>query len=304
MQPSRRAFLTGRRPPESPWQIFCRRLARLLPDAYIEAPAEGRAPLAWAAPAEAAQVRQLRDWCAELGVQMAPAGVCQGLADAVEGPLARTAGIWSQRDPGLPAVCIDVRRHLTHLVSEADGRLWRAGPGCTISQLPEVIADDLLAQCRGGDMQTLAAWFARGGRSRYLRAVDVMLADGTLERFGPFGVDGQRPLRSTVVQRLIPALFDLSREPQVQAWCDAQNWPLRYRLDAMRADDAHVPDLARLLAGSGGTLVWVEQVVFDLAREEADDASQQSAAEPQAVELERKIKALFDPRKILPHLPE
>lgn len=261
-------------------------------------------PVAWVCPADAAQVRMLHQWCVKFRLQLVPAGVCQGLHDPFEAEPLRPVDLYSRVDPAVPTICIDVRRHLTQSGSDQNGGLWRAGPGCTIGDLPAAVADDLLSHPDVHAGQTLASWFARSGRSRYLSAVDVMLPDGSLERFGRLGAQGGASLRSPTAKRLIAALFQMLCEPRAQTWCTSQDWPSRYRLDAIRVDHRRVPDMARLLAGSRGTLVWVEQLIFDLGHPVGmAENARQSGFDLEAVALERRIKALFDPANILPRLP-
>ena len=304
MLASRRAFLTGRPMPNADVQALLR-LTQSMPGALLDVGGGAASPVARVSPTNAAQVRMLLQWCTQLKLQLVPAGVCLGLDDPLENELLRPADLYSRVSPTVPTICIDVRRHLTQLAPEEGGRVWRAGPGCTIGELPTAIADDLLSHPDVHAGQTLASWFARSGCSRYLQAVDVMLSDGSLERFGPLGAGGVPSVRSPIAKRLIPALFQMLCEPLAQAWCTSDNWPLRYRLDAIRVDQRRVPDMARLLAGSRGTLGWVEEFTFDTAHAvETAGAAAQSGCHPEALALERRIKALFDPSDIFPRLPE
>jgi len=298
---SRRAFLTGRPMPHADVQALLR-LTQSMPGARFD-PGDGAvAPVAWVSPADANQVRMLFQWCAQFKLQLVPAGVSGGLDDALEHDSPRD--LISRVDPTTPTICVDVRRHLADLTSSENGRLWRAGPGCTIGGLPAAIADELLSHPHAHPGQTLAAWFARSGRSRHLQSVDVMLSDGSRERFGQMGAGGVPCVHSPMAKRLIPVLFQMLCEPLMQSWCASDVWPARYRLDALRVDHRRAPDMARLLAGSRGTLAWVEQFTFDATPPgQAAAAEMQSGGDSRAVALEQRIKALFDPSSVFPHLP-
>ena len=51
---------------------------------------------------------------------------------------------------------------------------------------------------------------------------------------GAFGESDERPLRSATLQRLVPALFQLSTGPDAAACAVGGAWAGRYRLDALR----------------------------------------------------------------------
>jgi hypothetical protein len=182
-------------------------------------------------------------------------------------------------------------------------RRWRAGPGCRLGQLTQAG----LAQFAGAPRhQTLAEWLAgpaaaawplgRGGASG-IHSVDALLADGTVEPFGPFGENDGQPLRTGTMQRLIPALFQLIQDDAVQEWRTQPIWPGRYRLDALLPTPPASINLAHLLCGHGGTLAWIEHVVLFAVspvltpREEAFDPKVLLAA----ARLDAQVKTIFDP---------
>ena len=143
---------------------------------------------------------------------------------------------------------------------------WRAQPGVPLA----VLAQAGLRQFDGlpGAM-TLAEWLAapaawpagRCAQSGVL-AADVVLADGVEETLGPFGESDERPLRSATLQRLVPALFQLSTGPDAAACAVGGAWAGRYRLDALRPQAPATVNLAHLLLGHGGTLAWVQEVLL------------------------------------------
>ena len=286
MQPSRRAFLLGRRPAQTPWARFMQRLTLLCQGAVRdlgEAGADG--PRGWLAPAREGDLAHARALCAEYGVALVLDGV-DGIAAA--GPCLRV-------DPanlsGLARLAGDTQR-------------WRAQPGVPLA----VLAQAGLRQFDGlpGAM-TLAEWLAapaawpagRCARSGVL-AADVVLADGVEETLGPFGESDERPLRSATLQRLVPALFQLSTGPDAAACAAGGAWAGRYRLDALRPQAPATVNLAHLLLGHGGTLAWVQEVLLTAvpaAEGEGgvDAPSLDDVAREAGRRLDARIKALFDP---------
>lgn len=288
MQPSRRAFLLGRRPVQTPWATFLQRLALLCQGAVRDlGEASGLGPRAVLAPQREADVAHARALCAEYGVVMA--------LDEAQGPFAPVNG---------PLLSIDPVRlaGLARLAGPAPR--WRAQPGVPLAAL----AQAGLRQFDGlpGSM-TLAQWLAApaawpAGRcaDSGVLAVDLLLADGVEETLGPFGTDDVQPLRSATVQRLVPALFQLAGGEQATACRAAQRWSARYRLDALAPEAPATVNLAHLVLGHGGTLAWVQGVTLAIGTAPADSAP--AAAPPQAAALRARIKDLFDPYGRFPEL--
>jgi hypothetical protein len=293
MQPSRRAFLLGRRPVRSPWASFIERLALLCQGQVRDLGEAGAAgPRGVLVPARDADVAHARTLCAEYRVTLALEGA--------EGPFESSPGESSpgEASPG-PVLRVDPSA-LSGLVRLAGGTgRWRAQPGTTLATLTQAG----LRQFAGfpGDM-TLAAWLAAPARwpagrcaDSGVLALDVMLADGIEETLGPFGEADVQPLRSVTVQRLVPALFQLASGGDAFATRDGDRWLGRYRLDALKPEAPATVNLAHLLLGHGGTLAWVQAVTLT----DAEPAPPVSApAEPPGLattRLDSRVKAQFDP---------
>ena len=284
MQPSRRAFLLGRRPARSPWSAFMERLSLLCQGSVRDSGEAGEGgPRGLLTPARDADVAHARTLCAEYRVTLALVGA-EGPFETVHGPLLTV-------DPSA----------MTGLVrlSGETGR-WRAQPGTPLAMLAQAGLRQF-AGLPGG--LTLAAWLAAkahwpAGRcaDSGVVALDVMLADGIEETLGPFGESDVQPLRSATVQRLVPALFQLASGGDAFATRDGEHWLGRYRLDALKPEAPATVNLAHLLLGHGGTLAWVQSVTLA----DAGPAPHAPACpnEPPGLattRLDSRVKALFDP---------
>lgn len=298
MQPSRRAFLLGRRPVQTPWAAFVQRLA-LVCQGQVRDLGEGGAQGACAIlmPARDADVAQARKLCAEYRVVLELEGAA--------GPFAASGRPRLRVDPALLTA-------LTRL--DGDAPRWRAQPGVTLDQLSRAG----LRQFAGlpGDM-TLARWVAApapwpAGRcaASGLLAADVLLADGVEETLGAFGESDVQPLRSATVQRLVPALFQLASGGDAFATHDGYHWLGRYRLDALKPEAPATVNLAQLLLGHGGTLAWLNGALLaDVPAWNGADADGGASARsaPDApglatVRLDGRVKSLFDPDGCFPEI--
>lgn len=300
MQPSRRAFLLGRRPVQTPWAAFVQRLA-LVCHGKVRDLGEGGADgtCAILTPASDADVVQARKLCAEYRVVLALEGAA--------GPFAPSARPRLRVDPALLT-------GLTRL--DGDAPRWRAQPGVTLAEL----AGAGLRQFAGlpGDM-TLAQWVAAPASwpaghcaASGLMAADVLLADGVEETLGAFGESDVQPLRSATVQRLVPALFQLASGGDAFATNDGHYWLGRYRLDALKPVAPATVNLAQLLLGHGGTLAWLQGAVLadvppwnEAAADARADANPASPTAPGApglatVRLDGRVKTQFDPDGCFP----
>jgi len=296
MQPSRRAFLMGRRPVQTPWAAFVQRLA-LVCHGKVRDLGEGGADgtCAILTPASEADVVQARKLCAEYRVTLELEGA--------EGPFAPSARPRLRVDPVLLT-------ELTRL--DGDVAQWRAQPGVTLAEL----ARAGLRQFAGlpGDM-TLAQWVAAPApwpaghcAASGLMAADVLLADGVEETLGAFGETDVQPLRSATVQRLVPALFQLASGGDAFATHDGYHWLGRYRLDALKPVAPGTVNLAQLLLGHGGTLAWLQAAML-IDVPPGDDRQAEGGAGPTlaapglaTVRLDGRVKTQFDPDGCFPEI--
>ncbi|KAG1246467.1 hypothetical protein G6F68_014626 [Rhizopus microsporus] len=184
MQPSRRAFLLGRRPVQTPWAAFMQRLKLLcqgqVQDLGEDGPGGAQAILT---PSRDADVAHARTLCAEYRIVMALEGAT--------GPYAPMAGPRLRIDPSHMA-------GLARLAGETPR--WRAQPGVPLAALTQAG----LRQFAGfpGAM-TLAEWLAAPApwpagqcAASGVLSVEVMLADGIEECLGPWPLAGT-PSRPT-----------------------------------------------------------------------------------------------------------
>lgn len=298
MQPSRRAFLLGRRPVQTPWATFLQRLGLLCQGTVrdLGAMADGRAR-AVLTPLREGDVAHARALCAEYGVVLA--------LDDADGPFAPVDGPLLAVDPGRLA-------GLARLAGPAP--CWRAQPGVPLAALARAglrqFAGLPQAMTLAQWLAAPAAWPAGGCAASGVLAVDLLLADGVEETLGPFGADDLQPLRSATVQRLVPALFQLVNGDLAAACRDGDAWLARYRLDALAPRAPATVNLAHLMLGQGGTLGWVQGVTLADSPPVADvgaagasradgpaprDVGPTTAAPRQAAALQARIKTLFDP---------
>lgn len=289
MQPSRRAFLMGGRRAGGEWGRFYQRLARLVSGKLEDRSpgSEGRS-VAWLRPVRAVDIHHARALCAELGVTL----VLEGSAVRVDGP----------------QLLIDVTA-LNALQASAGG-VWRAEPGVRVGTLRQHVPH---AHFPVADDTTLAEWLTGPAAARAsldslaasgLSTVEVLLADGATEAFGPFGAESRRAALSPAVSGLVSAMFMLARTPEASRGHEPAGWPGRYRLDALLTA---APNLAWLLAGSAGTLAWAETWIFaaplavpETAVATATLVRTAGAADAQ---LDAAVKRRFDPAGVYAHLP-
>lgn len=248
----RRAFLRGRRPPSSSWDVFCNRLRTVVAGAFNVVdvgPDKQAARLVLQQPADAHHARRL---CAEFGICM----VLEGVSSAA---VQDTPVLWVR--PGREmAAC----RRL-----EAEGNRWFVLPGCLLGELEAAglsCFSDLPAHL------TVAAWLADRSLCNWAAGctqdsgvvhASALLADGTSVSLGAFGTENRKALDSLRLQQLIPALFSLASSDDARVCSEWRNWPARYRLDALQPAGGRTLNLAHLLLGHGGDLAWLEWVVID-----------------------------------------
>ena len=221
-------------------------------------------------------VRQARALCAEYGVVLQLGGLTGGTCPATSNS-SDSQELLDHRPPDEPGqqytdapIQGDVLEvdpsSLDTFTHDPETGQWTAQPGCRVGEL----AASGLPQLRDAPPEwTLAAWLARSrdwmpgatAMSGVVQA-ELLFSDGTIETLGPFGASDVRPLRSAMVQRLVPALFQLSSSPDAVMCREAPQWPCRYRLDALQPAAPAEVNLAQLLLGHGGALAWVESVTL------------------------------------------
>lgn len=298
---SRRAFLTGRRGAQTPWEAFCRGMRHAVEGSFFEFELPGSEHSARLIPKQAADVHHARKLCADHGVLFALDGVPQA-ARLDEQPV-----LWVEPGRDLGAC-----RQL-----EAGSSKWFVQPGCLLGEL------EAAGLSQFSDMPchiSVAAWLAdrtlcdwetgATAKSGIVHA-SVLLADGSSVSLGAFGEQNTKPLQGARLQRLIPALFQLAGGSDAQACRQSSRWPARYRLDALLPAPGQVVNLAHLLLGHGGDLGWVEWVVID--QRLAEPMGEQPYSERytcrraddcgvgfHASELDAGVKSMFDPTSQLP----
>ncbi|MBP6020619.1 MAG: hypothetical protein KA735_14115 [Burkholderiaceae bacterium] len=299
---SRRAFLTGRRRAQTPWDAFCQRVQRTVSGNFFEFESQaGQANGAQLVPKQAADVHHVRALCAEYGVTLALDGI-PFAARIMDKPV-----LWI--NPG------DAMGGCQRLAP--DSSKWFVQPGCLLGDLVEA------GFTQFADLPyhiTVAAWLADRSLCDWapgqtslsgVEHVSLLLADGSSTSLGPFGEHNQKPLSGVRMQQLVPALFQLANSADAQACMAAPRWPGKFRLDALLPNNGQSPNLAHLLLGHGGELGWVEWLVIDQDVAQPHDErpyyQRYSAArtrkddlEPQAERLDQAIKTLFDDTVLFP----
>jgi hypothetical protein len=305
MEPGRRAFLLPSGGARDPWAQFQHRLARVVAGSLTDETTGSlrRARLRAARPPDLYHARAL---CAELGVVLADAN----------------AGIDDRGDPR-PWLWVDAGSLAGHGAVDTSIGLIGADAGCRIGSLSAALSGTgwHAPALRAADpAETLGRWFATAdgwlpGRcdASGVHAVDVMLADGSSQQLGSFGVAGVRPL-TPALRALVSGLFEFAGSPAVTALRGAPRWPARYRLDALLpetpAGATPVPNLAHLLLGSRGSLAWVERIHLRLQHDAASPAPTVASTvtslpgQPPALaavqHIDAEVKRRFDPATCFP----
>lgn len=302
MQPGRRAFLLPGRGARDPWAQFCQRLARVVAGQVADETASPRAQRARLHAARPADIHHARALCAELGVVLADAHA--GLADS--------------GDPR-PWLWVDASGLDGHGALDASLGLIGVEAGCRVGALKAALvgtgwhapalADVDPGQPLGQWLVTADGWLPGQCGASGVHAVDVMLADGSSEQLGSFGLAGVRPL-TPALRGLVSGLFEVAASPFVATMRAGSRWPGRYRLDALLPETptgaTPIPNLAHLLLGSRGSLAWVERIHLHLQRDGAPAPQTSANAAPishadqqpahAAVQhIDADIKRRFDP---------
>lgn len=305
MKPGRRAFFLPRMLTDAPWPAFCQRLARMARGQVLDetptpgAPGRGRLVVG-----REEDVYHASALCREFGVLLVPSGARESALPADRA--------WLRLDVSKFAAIEAVDERAGVVIVQA---------GCLLGELrSRLSATSWRWHAAGADDESVGAWLERTrgwlpGRCRDsgLDAALVMLADGSFEQLGPFGVDSTRPLRSAAGRQLVSELFQLAADPVVTAMLEEPAWPAGYRIDALvpkpgLGEAAPAPNLAHLLLGSEGTLAWAARLRLRLrdaglpppalAVPEQDD--KRSGREMPSDRIDAVVKTTFDVGCVFP----
>ena len=303
MQPGRRAFLLPGGAARDPWTQFQQRLARVVAGTVADESTDSRMPRARLQAQRPADVHHARALCAEFGVLLADAHA--GLTDS---------------GGTQPWLWVDASRLGGHAAPDTALGLISAEAGCRVGTLQAALAgsgwhatalQEVPAEWTLGRwLATADGWLPGGCAASGVHAVDVMLADGSSEQLGSFGVAATRPLGPTI-RALVSGLFETAASPAVTAMRAAPRWPGRYRLDALLPETPEgatpIPNLAHLLLGSRGTLAWVERVHLRLVQGDAparcattNASLDHSSAHAAVQHIDADLKHRFDPATRFP----
>ena len=229
-------------------------------------------PLGVVVPVDEADLLAALELARELGVPVVPRG----------------AGS-SQRGQALgPGLVIDTSRHLNRVLAfDPAARTVEVQPGIVLDRLNAQLAPAGLwfpvdvcssAQATLGGMAGNNASGVRsvvhGNMVHNVLGIDAILADGTVEHFGPFGVGATRALRSARTSAMVSRLFQIAareREEIERVWPRLLRRVGGYNLDVFHpvsvrpyTEDGSV-NLAHLLVGSEGTLAHFRRLHLRLA---------------------------------------
>ncbi|PSP32158.1 FAD-binding oxidoreductase [Halobacteriales archaeon QH_10_67_22] len=260
-------------------------------------------------PRSTADVAAVVDYCAERSVPVLPRGGGTSLAGQAVNE----------------AVVLDFTRHMDAVTSvDPESRTARAQPGTILAELNDSLADHGLKFAPDpawGDKSTLGGAVGNnstgahslqyGKTDAYLTECEVVLADGTVTRFGavtPAEIRDRADPDGDLEARIYAALariVDEERETVTDAFPELTRNVSGYNLDRFVAEAAAALDgewtrktvnIARLLAGSEGTLAVVTEATVTL----------EPVPETKALALltyETLLDALADVAPILEHDP-
>ncbi len=240
-------------------------------------------PIGVVFPTSTADVAEVVSYCAERGVAVLPRGGGTSLAGQAVNE----------------AVVLDFTRHLGRLLDvDPDERTATAQPGVILGDMNAELAADGLKFAPDpawGDKSALGGAIGNnstgshslkyGKTDYYVEEVEAVLADGTIARFGEVAVDELRDEADAESGELLPRIYAEvvriiddeadeidERYPDLKRNVSGYNLDMlvdeaRGRTDATEAARETAPgtvNLARLLAGSEGTLAVITEATVSL----------------------------------------
>lgn len=295
----RRSFLSFKSQASSePWEQFCARLRR-----FVEGPWESLEPSVDGFPQARLHLSRPQDFehVRALALEYDVALVLDGTLSF--GQLTGRAGLWLTHSADVAAV--------DYFSDEA----CLAQAGAKVGELAAQGYEQFLGV---PPYLSVAQWFAepsyhdvRPGCS-FLSGVErihAVFADGAEAVMGDFGVNDVAPLKTALLHRSIPAIFEMLYRTPVREALAAEVWAYAYRFEALK--QKHVePNIARLFLGHRGSLIWVQSMVIrkvpQLKRQllSADEVLKKQAAQARDTNEDSEIKQLFDPTGLYPYLDE
>jgi FAD/FMN-containing dehydrogenase/Fe-S oxidoreductase len=226
-------------------------------------------PVGVLVPKSDADVRAAFDICRELGIPMLPRG-------AGSSQCGQTVG---------NALVIDHSQHLRRVVDfDATAMTVTVEPGLVLDALNAWLKPhgvwfpvdvSTSAQCTLGGMAGNNSCGSRsiayGNMVHNVVAIDAMLADGTLARFGPASTMGAAPGRVPDLVAGLRAIGERERDEIERRVPTVLRRVGGYNLDVFhqRSERPYTADgsvnYAHLLVGSEGTLAWTRQLVLKVA---------------------------------------
>jgi hypothetical protein len=101
---------------------------------------------------------------------------------------------------------------------------------------------------------------------------------------------------------MIPKLFELAHSVPLESSTSVEDWPLRYRLDALRPTAPLEPNLAWLFNGHGGALGWVQTVWF--VSSESPTHTSVKVLPIDFAPIDRAVKQILDPTGVFGSIPD
>lgn len=291
---SRRAFLRGPRVASTPWEQFIKRLQRCIHGEFTALTNFPQASAGRLIVQSNQDIYHLLDLAKLYGVKL----VLDGFVPSVLPPEARVVVV-------VPGEQLSQLKPL-----DTQGHRWFICAGVRMQQL--VAAG--LVQCRAfPPTLTIAQWLASPRWTAYpttqtqhsgVMQARLCLSDAVPVTLGPFASDDRLALKDWRSQALVTQLFRFTYASDVAHWLTRPQWPLRYRLDALKAREVN---LAQVLLGHQGALGWLEWLVLDRRKLHGVDAREvdsslsfglSSEEQTAAAALQHSIKQAFDPDDI------